>query len=305
MRGYSFLFQADVHEPNQNTGQSCAIAALSGSTNESFEEVTKGSSKAPTGSNSKGKECITKYYKQLGLKAPGGSISSRAIAGEPNSQSRRSQVEPASREAGQEFWDLQKRQDCKPNILLFARGTLEAGTMGITVGPALQSALNRQGPGKWRSEGVKYTADIAGDDCIGFPGGIKCVDQLAKIASQCPSSKFFLSGYSQGAMVARICTAFSKDDVKQRIKVSSVAFRSLMAEIKTVLLLGCRRVRRPVQRCLDKRISQGGYQNILRRHRRCLPGQVLDYCCASWLYGGYLSDGGSQVDESESSMIVM
>jgi predicted esterase len=92
--------------------------------------------------------------------------------------------------------------------------------MGSTVGPALSSALNRQGGGKWKSEGVRYTADIAGDDCIGFPGGIKCVDQLAKLAAQCPETKFFLSGYSQGAMVARICTAFSKDDVKARIKVN-------------------------------------------------------------------------------------
>jgi hypothetical protein len=110
---------------------------------------------------------------------------------------------------------LQKRQGCKPNILVFARGTMEGGTMGSTVGPALSRALGST----FRSVGVKYTADIAGDNCIGFPGGMKCVDQLAKLAQQCPTSKFFISGYSQGAMVAHICTAFSKDEVKKRIRV--------------------------------------------------------------------------------------
>jgi hypothetical protein len=75
---------------------------------------------------------------------------------------------------------------------------------------------------KFRSVGVKYTADIAGDNCIGFPGGMKCIEQLAKLAQQCPTSNFFISGYSQGAMVAHICTAFSKDEIKKRIKVREI-----------------------------------------------------------------------------------
>jgi cutinase len=111
---------------------------------------------------------------------------------------------------------IEKRQAaCKPNALLFARGTTEPGTMGTTVGPALSRALGS----KWRVEGVKYTADIAGDDCIGFPGGIKCRDQLEVLAQACPETKWFLAGYSQGAMVARICTAFSKPEIKEKIKV--------------------------------------------------------------------------------------
>jgi hypothetical protein len=178
-----------------------------------------GSGAPPTGSNSKGKECITKYYKQLGLKAPGGGVSRRTDK-ESTLQSRRSRLDSAVRKLSLDSSRIEKRAECKANIMLFARGTLEIGTMGNTVGPALSSALSRQGAGKWRSDGISYTADIAGDDCIGFPGGIKCVDQLAKVAAQCPESKFFLSGYSQGAMVARICAAYSKDNVKSRIKVS-------------------------------------------------------------------------------------
>jgi hypothetical protein len=206
-----FLLRIYTRVSKQTKGQSCAIAALSGSTNESFEEAVKnsGGGKQPQGSNSKGKQCITKYYKQLGLKAPVGisrSVNSERV-GAASEMFRRGSV------------NVEKRQNCKQNILLFARGTTEPGTMGSTVGPALSSALSRQGGGKWRSEGVKYAADVAGDDCIGFPGGIKCRDQLAKIATSCPTSNFFISGYSEGAMVAHICTAFSTDDVKKRIKV--------------------------------------------------------------------------------------
>jgi hypothetical protein len=195
----------------QTQGQSCAIAALSGSTNESFEETVKntGGGKQPKGSNSAGKQCITKFYKQLGLKAPVGI--SRSVNQE--------RVGAASEMFRRGSVNMEKRQNCKQNIMLFARGTTEPGTMGSTVGPALSSALSRQGGGKWRSEGVRYSADVAGDDCIGFPGGIKCRDQLAKIAASCPTSNFFISGYSEGAMVAHICTAFSTDAVKKRIKV--------------------------------------------------------------------------------------
>jgi hypothetical protein len=220
----SLTSQLEYRDSNENTGQSCAIAALSGSTNESYEETVKGSgAKTPTGSNSKGKECITKYYKQLGLKAPGGGITPPAANGATQPE-RRIRVESTEEDGDVNLSGIEKRQGCKPYTLLYARGTLEMGTMGSTVGPALQSALARQGGGKWRVEGIKYTADIAGDDCIGFPGGIKCVDQLSTLATQCPDSKYFLSGYSQGAMVARICTAFSKDAVKQKIKVSILHF---------------------------------------------------------------------------------
>lgn len=116
--------------------------------------------------------------------------------------------------------DKEKRADCKANGLFFARGTTEMGLMGNSVGPALSRALGS----KWKVDGVSYTADIAGDDCIGFPGGIKCRDQLEKMATACPQTNWFVSGYSQGAMVARICTAFSKEAVKSKIKVSQWLF---------------------------------------------------------------------------------
>jgi hypothetical protein len=181
--------------------------------------------KTPTGSSSAGKSCITKYYKQLGLKGPSSLPKMRTVSDaltgwgleDETAVTEQELEDDTDPELEDEFTTrLEKRQGCKPNILVYARGTGEMGTMGQTVGPALSRALGS----KFRTVGVKYTADIAGDNCIGFPGGIKCVDQVAKLAAQCPTSKFFISGYSQGAMVAHICTAYSKDDVKKRIKVS-------------------------------------------------------------------------------------
>jgi len=213
-------------------GQSCQIAALSGSTEESFAEILKGTNggKQPQGSDGAGKKCITKYYKQLGLKAPEGiaGISRAALLNtmsfgpgvvqptlEKKSASAKSSAEPQNEAPDySRTSDVEKRQGCKPHAVLYARGTLEGGTMGSSVGPVLSGALG----GSWHVEGIRYNADIAGDNCIGFPGGLACVNQLAAYSSKCPESKLFVSGYSQGAMVARICAAFSKDDVKKKIK---------------------------------------------------------------------------------------
>lgn len=69
----------------------------------------------------------------------------------------------------------------------------------------------------WYVEGVSYSADMAGINCVGLPGGINCVKQLDAYAAKCPSAKIVLSGYSQGAMVARICAAYAGEAAKQQI----------------------------------------------------------------------------------------
>jgi hypothetical protein len=211
-------------------GQSCAIAALVGSSNESFEEILQASGgkqpKAKGGANT-GKTCITKYFKELGIKAPPGTASGSAPP------MKRSVTVPPYNELDSEHSNLQPRQSCKANILLFARGTTEPGTMGMTVGPALSAQLSS----KFSSVGVSYTADIEGINCIGLPGGVKCRDQLAKLAAQCPTSSFVLGGYSQGAMVARICAAYSTDDVKKRIKVRCFLVYDLRSKSAITLII--------------------------------------------------------------------
>jgi hypothetical protein len=179
---------------------------------------------------------------------------------------------PERREAAPSMWDfneeqsatfLDKRQSCSPYINLFARGTTESGTMGSTVGPKLSSALSKAGGSKFTTVGIPYTADLAGINCIGLPGGIKCVDQLAKLAAKCPQSQFFLSGYSQGAMVARICAAFSKDDVKKRIKVWRISDLAIANSTANRILGNCD-FWGSIQRSNCKRTSTERYQSVLQ-----------------------------------------
>jgi hypothetical protein len=90
---------------------------------------------------------------------------------------------------------------CKPNALLFARGTMpDWGTMG-SVGDALSQALAAR-PGqaeKWYFEDVKYWNDGAGFSCYGLPGGRVALDQLNALASRCNDTKIVVGGFSQGA----------------------------------------------------------------------------------------------------------
>lgn len=104
---------------------------------------------------------------------------------------------------------------CTANIVLWARGTLEVGTMGA-VGPKVARQLPKA---SWTVVGVPYSADIAGDNCVGLPGGMIAKNMLESAAAKCPRSILFTAGYSQGAMVARVAVAYAKPDVKARVKV--------------------------------------------------------------------------------------
>jgi hypothetical protein len=132
-----------------------------------------------------------------------------------------------SEESGDHPGTLEKRQlgklgggryngACTANILLWARGTLEIGNMGSTVGPKLSRNLPKT---QWTVVGVPYNADVAGDNCVGLPGGMIAKNILESAAAKCPRSNLFTAGYSQGAMVARIAVAYSSPDVKARVKV--------------------------------------------------------------------------------------
>jgi hypothetical protein len=106
---------------------------------------------------------------------------------------------------------------CAPNIVIFAKGTTEPGELGITVGPALNWGL----PSKdFLVVGVPYTADVPGDYCLGLPGGMVAKDMLNQAARKCPNSNIFLSGYSQGGMVAHNAVAYADEDAKKRVTVS-------------------------------------------------------------------------------------
>jgi hypothetical protein len=103
--------------------------------------------------------------------------------------------------------NLQRRQSvgCKKIHFIFARGSTETGTMGITVGPAFSRALSTKfGAANVAAEGVPYPADIAGafsggTNPSGAAGAVKMAAMAKAVMSRCPQSKIVLSGYSQGA----------------------------------------------------------------------------------------------------------
>src|ERR1700760_228518 len=75
MHGYDHLHWYKNRDSHHLIGQSCMIAALVGSTNESFEEMLKqagGKQPKQKGGANTGKSCVTKYFKELGLSAPEG-----------------------------------------------------------------------------------------------------------------------------------------------------------------------------------------------------------------------------------------
>lgn len=108
---------------------------------------------------------------------------------------------------------------CTPYTLLYARGTTEAGEWGSTVGQALKAALSSDK--QWTLKGIGprdgYDASLAGIYCIGMDGGMACKGVLEKMAEKCPDTKFVASGYSQGAMVARICVAYASEAIKAKV----------------------------------------------------------------------------------------
>lgn len=117
--------------------------------------------------------------------------------------------------------EIVKRAECAPWVLLFGRGTTELGDLGATVGQGLAAGL--RGDPKWKVRGISstdgYSAGLDGIYCIGMTGGMACKDVLNKMSKQCPTSKFVTSGYSQGAMVARICVAYAEESAKKQVEV--------------------------------------------------------------------------------------
>jgi hypothetical protein len=190
-------------------GQSCAIADLSGSTG----NVPK---IKPVGGDQNGYKCIAKYNPegiQAVMNAPSGPVQPVGLSGMLTSAL-------ASLSSATSFLPPKDKGSftgrCNKNILIFARGTTETGTLGITVGPVLNAGLSRD----WTVVGVPYDADMAGDNCLGLPGGHVARDMINQAAEKCPDAKIFMSGYSEGGMVSHNGVAYANDEAKKHVAVS-------------------------------------------------------------------------------------
>jgi hypothetical protein len=195
-------------------GQSCVVADLSGSTGALPRY-------RPTGGDEASYKCIAKFNPrgvETAAQAPPVPNqhlgSSSALLGALNKL-----TDKAAARKPQKVGRFAGR--CAPNIVIFAKGTTEPGILGITVGPAMQRALRAP---QWSVVGVNYPADIPGDYCLGLPGGMIARDMLEGAAQKCPNSKIFVSGYSQGAMVAHNALGYASRAAVSRVTVCLVAF---------------------------------------------------------------------------------
>jgi hypothetical protein len=196
-------------------GQSCLAADASGSTGKSTRVW-------PEGGGDADKKCIAKYnpaMASVGKGATGPKQStgvSSTLLGGINSIWRPLTTMTGSTETGK------FTGNCAPNILIFAKGTFEPGAYGMLVGPSFTSGL----PAGWTTFPVGYDPDVPGDYCLGLPGGMVARDIINQAAQKCPDSNLFVSGYSQGAMVAHNGIAYASEEAKSHVKVPIDSIRS-------------------------------------------------------------------------------
>ena len=94
---------------------------------------------------------------------------------------------------------------CAAVEVVFARGTFEAPGVGAT-GQAFVDALNARLPGKTvEAYGVNYPASLDFGQAV--DGVADAANRIQSIATECPSTKIVLGGYSQGAAVAGYATS--------------------------------------------------------------------------------------------------
>ncbi|EYB22353.1 hypothetical protein SNK03_009238 [Fusarium graminearum] len=110
---------------------------------------------------------------------------------------------------------------CRPVTMIYARGTTQAGNVGdpAAVGPVLFNNLaSRIGLNNLAVQGVAYPANIAGYLAGGDAAGSRTMaDLISRAATQCPSTKIIISGYSQGAQLVHNAAGMLSASVTNRV----------------------------------------------------------------------------------------
>ncbi|MBT1191491.1 cutinase family protein [Rhodococcus kroppenstedtii] len=88
---------------------------------------------------------------------------------------------------------------CTDVDISFARGTGEFPGFGITGRPFVDSLVTKLGGRSVSTYAVNYAADVS--QASAGPGSRDLVAHLTSVASACPSTRFVIGGYSQGATV--------------------------------------------------------------------------------------------------------
>lgn len=132
---------------------------------------------------------------------------------------------------------------------------------------------------------------MAGDDCLGLPGGAIATQYIEQAATQCPNTKVVVSGYSEGAMVAHdgvgYASASSKANVVVSCAIIDLSFDRRQCWISAYSVsIGSCRLWRPIQRCAYQWVSNLKDPDLLHHWRRGLRGRVYYQCRSSFIYSG-------------------
>ncbi|MFF3377376.1 cutinase family protein [Streptomyces sp. NPDC002680] len=148
---------------------------------------------------------------------------------------------------------------CTDIDVVAARGTFEPGTLGAIVGDPVYSALQRKLTGKSLSSyKVDYPADLSLTSAA--QGNSDLVDQVRSQAASCPSQRFILVGYSQGANVVDNSVGISSAGAVVGSPIVATIPAALEPRVAALLLFG-----NPI-RAIGKSVT-GTYQS-----------RTIDFC---------------------------
>jgi Cutinase len=141
---------------------------------------------------------------------------------------------------------------CAGIDVVVARGTGEPGTLGIIVGDPVYSALQQALAGQTTSAyPVNYPASLNEPASV-QQGNADLVGHVTSQAAACPSQRFVLVGYSQGANVVDNSIGISSDGALVGGPIVATIPAALQPRIAAILLFG-----NPI-RAIGKGVT-GGY----------------------------------------------
>lgn len=126
---------------------------------------------------------------------------------------------------------------CPAVEVVFARGTFEAPGVGAT-GQTFVDALSDRLPGRSiETYGVNYPASLDFGQAV--DGVADAANRIQAVATECPSTKIVLGGYSQGAAVAGYTTSSSVPaDYVLPASISGPMPASVASHVAAVVLFG-------------------------------------------------------------------
>ncbi|PBP15993.1 cutinase [Diplocarpon rosae] len=108
---------------------------------------------------------------------------------------------------------------CAEMMVIFARGTTEAGNVGLFAGPPFFQALeDMMGAGAVGVQGVAYGATVEGFLQGGDPTGSATMASMVQATAQeCPRAALVLAGYSQGGQLVHKAAQMLPESTQARV----------------------------------------------------------------------------------------